>query len=369
MPHSNDTKLVTCSGDEEVRVFDIEKSTQSGTSSTYYLSVNSTRGKVFKSHDAAVKRIVTESSPYYFLTCSEDGEVRQWDVRQPESTYPRSVPVFRSSASRLRAEAPPPLITYAPYKVKLYSISCSPSQPHYIALGGTHIHCFLHDRRMLGRNKLAERAGAIPRSYTTEASENALSEATRCVAKFAPYGQPKMTKNDDGKVISGCKLGTADPNELIVSWMGDYTYAFNILKDVKDYTPQKFTTEVSKSRQKPKYAIGVKKRKRVSELGESPSNGPNSRPRTEPEDEPTSSIGVIVRVGGIPITINSRSRTREESNPDPESAAAYGQRIRKLKNCLKKAHFDHEPGRRKDEMLDILISHDKCRLSNRLFSD
>jgi len=95
MPHSNDRTLVTCAGDAEVRVFDIEYSGQSsvpsdrpGIASTSrglrfnnlfngvkYLNDGNTNARVYRSHADRVKRIVTESSPNVFLTCSEDGEV------------------------------------------------------------------------------------------------------------------------------------------------------------------------------------------------------------------------------------------------------------------------------------------------------
>lgn len=95
MPHRNDGTLVTCAGDAEVRVFDIEYdgkptglpangSARSAPSSRMrhlyknvrYLSEGNTNARVYRSHADRVKRIVTESSPNLFLTCSEDGEVR-----------------------------------------------------------------------------------------------------------------------------------------------------------------------------------------------------------------------------------------------------------------------------------------------------
>lgn len=96
MPHSNDRTLVTAAGDCEVRVFDIEYSGQRAETSmgpniattgrgqrfqnmyrgVRYLSDGNTNARVYRSHADRVKRIVTESSPNLFLTCSEDGEVR-----------------------------------------------------------------------------------------------------------------------------------------------------------------------------------------------------------------------------------------------------------------------------------------------------
>src|SRR4051812_29207761 len=107
MPHTNDSTIVTAAGDTTVRIFDLEYSGRSSIPTQHatatgrrrsldnirrgvrFLTSGDTGGKVFRSHGDRVKRIVTESSPNFFLTCSEDGEVRQWDLRQPESAYPR----------------------------------------------------------------------------------------------------------------------------------------------------------------------------------------------------------------------------------------------------------------------------------------
>ena len=85
MPHSNDRTVVTCAGDFDVRVFDIENSgrstippgsSNSTTSSAQlnnlykgvqYLSHGDTNTRVYRSHTDRVKRIVTESSPFLFM--------------------------------------------------------------------------------------------------------------------------------------------------------------------------------------------------------------------------------------------------------------------------------------------------------------
>lgn len=94
MPHSDDRRVVSCAGDSEVRVFDLEYSErmQNGSGNAFtastrsrrfsdffpnarWLSDANTNAKVYRSHADRAKRIVTESSPHLFLTCSEDGEV------------------------------------------------------------------------------------------------------------------------------------------------------------------------------------------------------------------------------------------------------------------------------------------------------
>ncbi|KAI9817859.1 MAG: hypothetical protein M1827_000978 [Pycnora praestabilis] len=256
MPHSNDRILVTAAGDAEVRIFDIEHSGRStipsassnlassgrgrGFNNLYngvrYLSDGDTDARVYRSHADRVKRIVTESSPHLFLTCSEDGEVRQWDLRQPSSAYPsprggRAFRASRAAAENENTSVPPPLISYKRYHLDLNTISCSPSQPHYIALGGAHLHCFLHDRRMLGRDILQERGQSSSSASCSsfERDDELLAEATKCVRRFAPNGQKKMKRTDNGH-ITACKISDANPNEMIASWSGERIYSFDLLR-------------------------------------------------------------------------------------------------------------------------------------------
>ena len=253
MPNTNDTTLVTAAGDAQVRVFDLQHSPPPT--------------KVFRSHSDRVKRIVTESSPFYFLTCSEDGEVRQWDTRQPESTYPEASPVFRPSASRSASNhVPPPLISYKNYEIELNTISCSASQPHYIALGGAHLHCFLHDRRMLGRDRLRERGDRLGPSATPEL----LAKATQCVRRFAPHGRKHMRAGSNGH-ITACKISDANPNELIVSWSADSIYSFNIAHSPDAESSQQASTAQSARGVRARESTGRKrKRPEAVESGSRP---------------------------------------------------------------------------------------------------
>jgi nuclear receptor interaction protein len=245
MPYSNDGTIVSATDD--VRIFDIEHSGHSALRSStrpssgrrsigmardgVTLTEGDTKAKVFRSHSETVKRIVTEDTPFYFLTCSNDGDVRQWDVRQPSKAYPRArdamLPQWANDASD---NVPPPLISYSRHGLDLNTVSCSPSQPHYIALGGAHLHCFLHDRRMLGRDQSHERGSRLssPGSWT-EYDDELLGKATQCVKKFAPNGKQRMRRKESGH-ITACKISDAQPNELLVSWSQDHIYSFDMLR-------------------------------------------------------------------------------------------------------------------------------------------
>tara|TARA_R110002003_G_scaffold207_2_gene15982 strand:- start:6711 stop:9416 length:2706 start_codon:yes stop_codon:yes gene_type:complete len=303
MPYSNDRTIVSATDD--VRVFDIEHTGHSALGSGSKPSIarrsigmaqdgvtlteGDTNAKVFRCHTDTVKRIVTEDTPFYFLTCSNDGDVRQWDVRQPSKAYPRAKDTLIPAWARDEDgsdNVPPPLISYSRYGLDLNTVSCSPSQPHYIALGGAHLHCFLHDRRMLGRDRNDERGSRLssPGNWSGHDDE-LLGQATQCVKKFAPNGKKRMRRNDGGH-ITACKISDAHPNELIVSWSQDHIYSFDMLRapDAGE-AMETAKTEKSSSGRRVKDKAQKRKRPKSGSLPPEATERASSRQRTESTDE------------------------------------------------------------------------------------
>ncbi len=375
MPHSSDRTVVTCAGDSEVRVFDLEyagAATQAGSSESFsastrsrrfnnyfqnarWLNEGNTNCRVYRSHADRAKRIVTESSPYLFLTCSEDGEVRQWDLRQPSSAYPAPRggrgSRFREALDSDSGDIPPPLISYKKYALDLNSISCAPSQPQYIALGGAHLHCFLHDRRMLGRDLDSERGTRITHKPVVGTLEDeAMSDATRCVRRFAPNNKRKSGPRDHGH-ITACKISDATPNEMVASWSGDQIYSFDIVKspDARDAdarADEAFQYNRLRNR-------SDRKRKRVkpnassSSLGESAN--PSRRLRRVADDQPEQGQTALLAryAGGESELIPIPSISSEAASESPSAheillteAQRAGERVARSLIQLRKTLFD-----------------------------
>ncbi|KAL2849138.1 hypothetical protein BJY01DRAFT_211052 [Aspergillus pseudoustus] len=357
MPHSNDRTLVTAAGDSQVRVFDIEHSSQSAAQSeplgfpsqarsqslnqffgnARSLGVGNTNARIYRSHADRVKRIVTESSPHLFLTCSEDGEVRQWDLRLPSSAYPKPrggllYMTNRTGQGHDDSNVPPPLISYKRHRLDLNTISCSPSQPHYIALGGAHLHCFLHDRRMLGRDTSVERGdpGALPASGEAH-GEELMGKATRCVRRFAPNGKERTKSRYKGH-ITACKISNANPNEMIVSWSGDHIYSFDLIRGPDALDAQETRTSFrgkSGSRKRRTSTVRKRKRQTANSLSSQSSVGRRISRRNETTAQENGDLALRVRYGnGETENISFPSLLHEGSTASGATSAEMMERAR-----------------------------------------
>ncbi|KAN0059721.1 hypothetical protein ACQY0O_008293 [Thecaphora frezii] len=198
-PHSSDRRLFTCAGDRQVRVFDINYSsagpgsgqaTQAADGKEYTLWNEGSGAciRVFRCHKDRAKRISTESSPDVFLTCSEDGDVRQMDLRTPHRCGPRTA----------YGEGCPSPLVHFPFG--LYSLSVSKMEPWLFAVAGMSQYAYLQDRRMVPRLLKRDWGMDVVAGDAEGADAQAL---TMCVRRFGqpPGGffQPRV--EDDGKTF------------------------------------------------------------------------------------------------------------------------------------------------------------------------
>jgi nuclear receptor interaction protein len=152
---------------------------------------------------------------------------------------------------------------------------------------------------MLGRDKLYERGGKLAGSSNRTGDDDVLlGKATQCVKKFAPNGQQRMGRNDSGH-ITACKISDAHPNELVVSWSGDWIYSFDILRS-PDATEEIAPTRVSTSDLPHRVKEKGRKRKRPKStvVAEEGAERGGSRQRTESSHRSNADLdeGLALRV-------------------------------------------------------------------------
>ena len=160
----------------------------------------------------------------------------------------------------------------------------------------------LHDRRMIGRDKLHERAAspALSVGQLSDLDDDALGQATQCVRKFAPRGQRIMGQKDNGH-ITACKISDAHPNEIVVSWSGDHIYSFDLVRspDASEVARNKVSTPQTNTSTRRARESSERKRKRraESQVSQSPetSSRVQSRQRTEDSAEREGDVALRVR--------------------------------------------------------------------------
>src|SRR5215813_13932657 len=90
LPHTNNTKIVSCAGDRLIKLSEVEYTSERN-------PPGSTK-RTWHCHTDMTKRIVTEDNPNTFLSCSEDGifitlkrpNARRYSTPRPSNRSPLS---------------------------------------------------------------------------------------------------------------------------------------------------------------------------------------------------------------------------------------------------------------------------------------
>ncbi|ORY79410.1 WD40-repeat-containing domain protein [Protomyces lactucae-debilis] len=186
MPDTGNSMIVSAAGDSQVRAFDVEYTATRKTTAPCRVYSNSTD---------RVKKIVTENS-HMFMTCSEDGSVRQYDLREGVA-----------EATRRR-----PLVHFQNPQVALTALTLNHTMPYLFATGGSAPFAFLHDRRMLRHIEL--QWGKVPGLQDSKPSQ--------VVRLFSP----RSTKSP--AELTSLKFSKARPTELLCSWQAKGIYVYDI---------------------------------------------------------------------------------------------------------------------------------------------
>ncbi|CAA7259796.1 unnamed protein product [Cyclocybe aegerita] len=219
LPQSS--RIATAAGDTQVRVFDVQSAlaptnvAQDLTETV--LSTNQSCIRVIRCHSDRVKRVVVEESSDLFLSLSEDGTVRQHDLRTSHSCRGESCPT--------------PLVEIGH---ELSTISLSPLTPYQLVVAGRSPYGYLYDRRHLPRT-LKQEWGLAPRSG---------KELTTCVRKFGRKRLKERQMRPDH--ITGCRMSSSNGHEVVLSYSDDGVYLFST-KDEENHANDMSKSPVTKS--------------------------------------------------------------------------------------------------------------------------
>ncbi|KAK7695843.1 hypothetical protein QCA50_000481 [Cerrena zonata] len=207
LPHSN--RIATVARDKQVRVFDINdivlSPTTAGAGRETEYSPRQTNVRILKCHTAAVKRISTQGTPDMFLTVSEDGTVREHDLRVGhhcgEGACPDALVRFDFSLSTL---------------------AMSPLVPWQFVVAGESGYGYLFDRRNIGRQVQEE--WGVPLQSQTLAT---------CIRRFgrekSGSGETRATAH-----VTGARMASDNGHEVLLSYSADAVYLYSTRDEPHD---------------------------------------------------------------------------------------------------------------------------------------
>ncbi|XP_030637609.1 DDB1- and CUL4-associated factor 6-like [Chanos chanos] len=274
MPESNSHWVVSAAGDGNIHYTNIARSPEI----TQYK---------YTCHNGTAYEIQTVlNDPHSFLSCGEDGTVRWFDVRLKNGC--------RKSSCKDDI-----LINC---RRAVSSMSVSPSNPYYLAVGCSDSSVRIYDRRMLG-------------TITTGSYYS--GGATGICLRFVP---PHLT-GKSCRVTSLCY--SADGRELLASFSSDYVYLFDPNDDQAAELKEQTENKGEEMRQPPV--------KRLRLRGDWSDTGPRARPESERErdGESNSTLSLMQRMSDMlsrwfeeaSEAQHNRARSRSRSRAEPEGGA------------------------------------------------
>ncbi|KAJ2492023.1 DNA polymerase zeta [Coemansia sp. RSA 2050] len=225
LPAPNDHLLIACSMDASIKVFDVNRILTAASSAKIFANTarpsedNIVDGsdfcvRTFAVHTAPVKRAaVIPDAPFEFLSCSEDGTARHFDIR--ERLLPtRLGPEPWQRSGHIVAD-------YHRLHAELHALDVNVFHPSMFAVGGSLTSIMVHDRRM-------------PCSGFDRNKRDPLSinwEGDRCVVRLRRdrlSSKHTIYEKISDSTVTGLRFSRDVPNLVIGSWCYDHAYLFDL---------------------------------------------------------------------------------------------------------------------------------------------
>ncbi|KAJ2713866.1 hypothetical protein H4R19_002038 [Coemansia spiralis] len=226
LPAPNDHLLIACSMDSTTKVYDTRRILEAARSAGVFgapppPAADSVLGcgdaclRTFVAHTGAVKRVATiPDAPSELLTCSEDGTVRHFDIREPPQAA-HAGPRRRASDGRVVAD-------YRHVGAEVHALDTNPFRPAVFAAGGSLTSIMVHDRRY-------PVAGAARASERSQRSVNWAGD--KCIIRLRrnrPESMGNVFEQLSDEVVTGLRFSRDEPDVVVGSWCYDHAYLFDL---------------------------------------------------------------------------------------------------------------------------------------------
>lgn len=207
VPETSDELVASGSADTEVRLFNLSRAQDKGIEdSNVNLSAH------FQCHNRRVKKLAVEpGNPNVVWSASEDGTIRQHDIRETTSCPPsesshhecRNILLDLRCGAKKSLSDPPKLL------LALKSCDISSTRPHLLLVGGSDAFARVYDRRMLSLLSSSRRKVSPP----------------PCVNYFCP-----MHLSDHGHQTLHLTHVAFSPNgeEVLLNYSGEHVYLMDV---------------------------------------------------------------------------------------------------------------------------------------------
>ncbi|KAJ2053907.1 hypothetical protein H4S04_000376 [Coemansia sp. S16] len=225
LPAPNDHLLIACSMDASIKVFDVNRILAAANSASIFantvrLSEDSIVDgsdccvRTFAVHSAPVKRAaIIPDAPFEFLSCSEDGTARHFDIRERLPSV-RLDPDTWQRGGQIVAD-------YHKLRAELHALDVNAFHPFIFAVGGSLTSIMVHDRRM-------------PYSGLAHCRRHPLSAnwaGDQCVVRLRRdrlSSKHTIQEKISDSTVTGLRFSRDTPNLVVGSWCYDHVYLFDL---------------------------------------------------------------------------------------------------------------------------------------------